>query len=344
MCDAFPRPPTVAHSAPRDGRHVVRHQLRRGHRPRARPPREAARALDTRRGARRVAFDRVPPLRLPRFGTWTDRFRPPRRFRAARSSARRARGGRGRRARARRARARARASREEEAPLHPRAGLDRFFLISYITVGHFIACCTKDAFALKLLSQVNVVVGAFFVLSGYVVAYTCTELGEYKASPRIKPAPQFVASRIMGFYPLYLLAQLASDGYLCTRITCTTAPSPPRGALITFTLTQAWFPAHAELWNAPTWFLSALALPPRRSPSRFPPSPAGATRPQDRHGRPHRRLPHRKDRVFYDTAGWFFMEGMMGPKTHPNWLLFNATRFSPFMAWWRSSLDAWRAE
>ena len=41
-------------------------------------------------------------------------------------------------------------------------------------------------------------VGAFFVLSGYVVAYTATELGEYKASPRISPAPQFIMARIMG--------------------------------------------------------------------------------------------------------------------------------------------------
>jgi hypothetical protein len=24
--------------------------------------------------------------------------------------------------------------------------------------------------------------------------------------------------------------------------------------------TQAWFPAHAEIWNAPTWFLSALTF------------------------------------------------------------------------------------
>ena len=28
-------------------------------------------------------------------------------------------------------------------------------------------------------------------------------------------------------------------------------------AALTFSLSQAWFPSHAELWNAPTWFLSA---------------------------------------------------------------------------------------
>ena len=223
---------------------------------------------------------------------------------------------------------------KKKRPFIPALDSTRFFLISYITVGHFIACCTKDAFALKLLSQVNVVVGAFFVLSGYVVAYTCTELGEYKASPRIKPAPKFVASRIMGFYPLYLLAQLAFGWVFVYADNLYNGPiATAWHALITFTLTQAWFPAHAELWNAPTWFLSALAFATavlpfalssvaswRNAASRSPwlPSPPSPSSP--------------KIAYSYDTAGWFFMEGMMGPKTHPNWLLFNATRFSPFMA------------
>ena len=48
--------------------------------------------------------------------------------------------------------------------------------------------------------------------------------------------------------------------------------------LVSAFMLVAWFPAHAEIWNAPTWFLSALtfamvALPhalPRQSP-RSPP-------------------------------------------------------------------------
>ena len=90
----------------------------------ARGLRVRQRALSTRVGARaespsiacRLSVSRAsghgPIVSVSRVGS------------APRSSARRARGGRGRRARARRARARARASREEEAPLHPRAGLD----------------------------------------------------------------------------------------------------------------------------------------------------------------------------------------------------------------------------
>jgi hypothetical protein len=57
------------------------------------------------------------------------------------------------------------AAKGKKRPFIPALDSTRFFLISYIAVGHFIACCTKDAFTLRLLSQVNVVVGAFFVLS-----------------------------------------------------------------------------------------------------------------------------------------------------------------------------------
>ena len=37
-------------------------------------------------------------------------------------------------------------------------------------------------------AQINVWVGAFFVISGYVAGYTATELGKYEASARVKPA------------------------------------------------------------------------------------------------------------------------------------------------------------
>ena len=128
-------------------------------------------------------------------------------------------------------------------PFIPALDSTRFFLISYIAVGHFIACCTKNKLALAMLSQVNVVVGAFFVLSGYVVAYTCTELGKYEASPRIKPANQFIMSRIMGYYPLYLLAQLVFlPVFLLADVTYNGPVAAAFHGLLTTTLSQAWFP------------------------------------------------------------------------------------------------------
>ena len=84
----------------------------------------------------------------------------------------------------------------------------RFSLISYICVGHFVAMATKDTFFLRLFSQVNVAVGAFFVISGYVMAYTATELGKLEASPRVFPAAAYTVSRIAGFFPVYLAAQI----------------------------------------------------------------------------------------------------------------------------------------
>lgn len=74
----------------------------------------------------------------------------------------------------------------------------RFFLIAYIATGHFIAFASPSLFVAKLFSQVNVVVGAFFVLSGYVAAYVATELNEYKASARIKPAVSYFVGRVAG--------------------------------------------------------------------------------------------------------------------------------------------------
>ena len=223
---------------------------------------------------------------------------------------------------------------KKKRPFIPALDSTRFFLISYIAVGHFIACCTKDAFTLRLLSQVNVVVGAFFVLSGYVVAYTCTELGKYEASPRVSPAPAFVASRVMGYYPLYIAAQAAFAWVFVYADNLYNGPvATAWHALITCTLTQAWFPAHAELWNAPTWFLSALTFATAALPFALPPIARWRARGL-RVAMLFLTLTSlmMKLAYSYDCGAWFFMEGTMGAKTHPNWMFWNQTRFSPFAA------------
>ena len=226
------------------------------------------------------------------------------------------------------------ASPTKKRPFIPALDSTRFFLISYIAVGHFIACCTRDVFTLKLLSQVNVVVGAFFVLSGYVVAYTCTELGKYEASPRVSPAPAFIASRIMGYYPLYFLAQVVFGWVFVYADNLYNGPvATAWHALITFTLSQAWFPAHAELWNAPTWFLSALTFATVALPFSLPSIAKWRAK-----GLRTAMLVLTcvsllmKLAYSYDCDAWMFLEGMMAAKTHPNWMFWNATRFSPFAA------------
>lgn len=67
-------------------------------------------------------------------------------------------------------------------------------------------CATSVGCCLHL--QVNVWVGPFFVLSGYVAAYTATEIGKYEASARVKPASAYTVARVAGYYPLYILVQI----------------------------------------------------------------------------------------------------------------------------------------
>ena len=115
--------------------------------------------------------------------------------------------------------------REEETPVHPRAGLTRSsYLVHRRGPLHRVLHETRSRSAAV---AGNVVVGAFFVLSGYVVAYTCTELGKYEASRRVSPAPAFVASRVMGYYPVH---RRAGAGRGCSRAdNLYNGPSPRRG-------------------------------------------------------------------------------------------------------------------
>eukprot|EP00958_Prasinococcus_capsulatus_P022561 scaffold3183_cov381-Prasinococcus_capsulatus_cf.AAC.12 len=131
------------------------------------------------------------------------------------------------------------APRKVKKPRLPALDSIRFFLIAYISIGHFIALATKDIFVLKLATQVNVVVGAFFVLSGYVAGYTATELGKYEASPRIKPEIGYIISRIAGYLPLYLLAQVVfAPVFLYADVFYNGVPTALFHGLITTTLSQ----------------------------------------------------------------------------------------------------------
>ncbi|CAE7893713.1 unnamed protein product, partial [Symbiodinium sp. KB8] len=65
---------------------------------------------------------------------------------------------------------------------------------------------TSNLTALKLLTQENVLVGGFFVISGYVSAYTSTKLGERKAEDKKLANPElFFWQRVMAYYPLHFV-------------------------------------------------------------------------------------------------------------------------------------------
>eukprot|EP00241_Pyramimonas_parkeae_P002184 CAMPEP_0114247074 /NCGR_PEP_ID=MMETSP0058-20121206/12824_1 /TAXON_ID=36894 /ORGANISM="Pyramimonas parkeae, CCMP726" /LENGTH=430 /DNA_ID=CAMNT_0001360347 /DNA_START=276 /DNA_END=1568 /DNA_ORIENTATION=- len=215
-------------------------------------------------------------------------------------------------------------------------GLDsvRFFLIAYIATGHFIACATKDPVILKLFSQINVVVGAFFVLSGYVAGYVATELGQLKASARTEDKSAYIVSRLMGYYPLYLLAQLVFAPMFIYADNFYNGPlATAWHALITFSLTQAWFPMHAELWNAPTWFLSALTFAMMVLAYALEPM-AKMTKKSLKMciGALTGVMLVAKAAYSYDLNLWTALDGMLTARTHPNLAFGNLTRFHPFYA------------
>ncbi|CAJ1333506.1 unnamed protein product, partial [Effrenium voratum] len=151
-----------------------------------------------------------------------------------------------------------------EGAKRPRIGaLDslRFVLIAYIASGHFIHTATKNPFLLRMITQINVVVGAFFVISGYVAAYTTTELYQRKGSKRLDNAVEFVVTRIMGHWPLHLIVLLFfSPMFLYVDVSYSGWTRAMWNAFISVFMLQSWFPKSAEVWNAPTWFLSALSF------------------------------------------------------------------------------------
>eukprot|EP00439_Symbiodinium_sp_Y106_P019908 s5753_g2.t1 len=152
-----------------------------------------------------------------------------------------------------------------ETKKKPRIGaLDslRFILIAYIASGHFIHTATRNPFLLRLISQINVVVGAFFVISGYVAAYTTTELGQRKGSKRLDNAVEFVITRIMGHWPLHIVVLLLfSPVFLFVDISYSGVATAAWNGFISIFMLQAWFPTSAEVWNAPTWNVVSGVVP-----------------------------------------------------------------------------------
>jgi len=210
----------------------------------------------------------------------------------------------------------------------------RFFLIAFICIGHFIRFAPSSEFAINLFSQVNVVVGAFFVLSGYVTAYTATTNGAYEASPKLTPAPAWILSRVFGYFPLHVIVlALFSPVFLYADVTYNGWFQSALHGLMSVTMTQAWFPMNAEVWNAPSWFLSALTFATVSLPFALPPM-AKMTQSQLKKTMLYlvaaSLLP--KLGYSYDHNVWGVMEGVTAPKAFPNLAIFNTQRFNPFFA------------
>eukprot|EP00873_Tetraselmis_striata_P004256 jgi/Tetstr1/424520/TSEL_015048.t1 len=210
----------------------------------------------------------------------------------------------------------------------------RFFLIAYIATGHFIAFAAPSTFVMKFFAQVNVVVGAFFVLSGYVAGYVATELNDYKATPRLKPAVNYFVGRVAGYYPLFALVNLLfAPMFLWVDNMYNGPVKAAWHAFVTFTLSASWFPKNAELWNAPTWFLSALTFAMLVLPYALP-YIAGWRKDGLRRALLVLTVLSLLAKVAYtyDLGVLTLFEGTLSPRAHPDQMLWNMQRFHPFFA------------
>jgi len=125
------------------------------------------------------------------------------------------------------------------------------------------------------------------------------------------------------FSPLFVYADAYYNGPIVTAW----------HAILSVTMTQAWMPQHAEIWNAPTWFLSALSFATATLPYCLP-----AIASLGKTGLVKTGfwiwlvyfLP--KLGYCYDFNTWKMAEGVVAPKAHPNYAAFNAQRFSPVYA------------
>lgn len=208
----------------------------------------------------------------------------------------------------------------------------RAFLAMHIVLGHFLRFAQPNEFLMKFFAQVNISVGAFFAISGYVTAYTSTEVGERKAADKLTdtPSQKWWLGKVMSFYPMHwLVLLLFSPMFVYSDVTVKGWPTAAINGLLSCTLTQAWMPMHAEIWNAPTWFLSSLAFSMAVMPFCLP------------------KIAEMDKKALRKTTGWLWLinalpvlgyvldhniwlvEGMTPPKKHPALAVFNAQRFHP---------------
>lgn len=209
----------------------------------------------------------------------------------------------------------------------------RFLLASHIVLGHFLRYANPNEFLLRFFSQVNVSVGAFFALSGYVTAYTTTEVGALKASPKLTdtPSQKWWLSKVMAYYPMHWLVLLIfSPMFLYSDVHYGGWFQAAINGILSITLTQAWMPMHAEVWNAPTWFLSSMAFSTAVLPFSLP-KIASMNKKSLRKTGVWLFLINALPVLGYclDHNTWGLVEGMTPPKKHPALAVFNAQRFHP---------------
>jgi len=210
----------------------------------------------------------------------------------------------------------------------------RFALVLPIVIAHFARFSTSNRALLKLLTQENVLVGGFFVISGYVSGYTATKVGERKAEEKKLAKPeQFFWQRVMSYYPLHVLVStiFAPMFIWAERQFKTSWSKISFRAFLNYTLLQAWFPKEAEIWNQPTWFLSALTFSNLAMPTAILPQVAKLSKDGLRKLFAGLTAVSFLQKVAYsETARFHSREIATTKPMYP--LIWNLTRFHPFWA------------
>lgn len=134
----------------------------------------------------------------------------------------------------------------------------RFWAALGILLFHYGGAFTAGlpAWVERLRTGGHVWVGLFYVLSGFVLAY---------ANPRPLDASgqrAFWTARFARLYPAYLLAFALYAPFALERWEGSGAAGIAKGAVVALaclTLTQAWLPPIARIWNPPGWSTSVVA-------------------------------------------------------------------------------------
>lgn len=168
----------------------------------------------------------------------------------------------------------ARSSRSEPAHIAALTGL-RFIAALWVVLYHFGQLSGLPQPIRNIVGCGFLGVNFFFLLSGFILLYTYVDTaGEMRGSRRA-----FWVARIARIYPLYLIGLLIAP-FPSFPPHFPAASNPFVTRLADMTLTQAWLPFTATVWNPPGWSLAAeaffylifplLALPIARCARRLP--------------------------------------------------------------------------
>jgi len=139
----------------------------------------------------------------------------------------------------------------------------RFFAALAVVLYHFAGPVLRSGPGAlnNVVSSGFVAVSFFYLLSGFVLAYSYTDLTGTLTSTR----RSFWVARFARIYPAYLLAFLLAAPYnvnwtLRVNTFLTALSKLVTGSALVLTLQQAWTPWTAWYWNFPAWSVSVEAF------------------------------------------------------------------------------------